>query len=64
MSRESLPIPDWIMLYIKAFRSFDTHGGDMVSTWAVKLQEHAEADEVLVKTFNLIFGNDYQQLAA
>lgn len=36
----------------------------MVSTWVVKLQEHAEADEDLVKTFNLIFGNDYQQLAA
>jgi len=36
----------------------------MASTRVVKLQEHAKASEVLVKTLNLIFGNDYQQLAA
>ena len=36
----------------------------MVSTWVVKLQEHAEADVDLVKTFKIVFGENQYALAA
>lgn len=40
-------------------------GGDMASTWAVKLQEHAGAPEVLLKTGKKVIGNtEYAPLAA
>jgi hypothetical protein len=34
-------------------------GGDLVSTWELKLKEHSGAHEDLVKNVQLVIGNDY-----
>jgi len=45
-------------VYIEAIE--DRHfGGDMASTWVLKLREHSGAHEDLVKNVHFVIGNDY-----
>lgn len=38
-------------------------GGDLASTWALKLEEHTGAHEDLDKNVQLVIANDYQLAA-
>lgn len=44
--------------HIEGVLEFFRHGGDMASTWAGKLKEHAGAYG-LIKTCTIVIGNDY-----